>query len=145
MVVALPRGVNQQETERLRRAQVTNLMLISGRHGAERPHRHGNGGSAVLPPVADLTRTRDDKKQVPCSRVEVRRQPLPRVYAEEARFRFRYLMENSLRTCSMDIAPCFIEHIADRDDLGSIHFPLPASSIRLASCDNQFWAVQCLS
>src|SRR5262249_1636536 len=93
MVVTLPRGVNQQETERLRRAQVTNLMLISGRHGAERPHRHGNGGIAVLPPVADLTRTRDDKKQVPCSRVEVRRQPLPRVYAEEARFRFRYLME----------------------------------------------------
>jgi hypothetical protein len=99
-------------------------MLISRRHGAERPHWHRNRGSAFLPPVADFTRTRNDEKQIPRSRVKMRCELLPGVHAEKACFRFRHLMEHGLRTSSMDIAPCFAKHIAYRDNLSLIHSPL---------------------
>jgi hypothetical protein len=150
VVAALPRGVDQQETERLRRAQITNLVLVAGRHGAESSRRHRNGISAVFSLVADFTQTRDHEKQIPCSRVEVRRKLLPRVHTKEACFGFGHLMEHGLRTISVHVASCFGEHIRYRDDFGSVHlFPsrklnaichihLPAQTTTLEGAECEF-------
>ena len=53
VVIALPRRVDKQETERLSRAQITHFMLITRRHGAERSRGHRNGIRSVLTLVAD--------------------------------------------------------------------------------------------
>jgi protein-S-isoprenylcysteine O-methyltransferase Ste14 len=47
-VVTLPGGVDQHEIERLGRAQIANLVLVTRWHGAEPPHRH-SPGSGFLP------------------------------------------------------------------------------------------------
>src|SRR6185437_2528252 len=111
MVVTLPGSVDQQETERLGRAQIADFVRVTRRHGAERPRRHRNDVSSILIPVVNLSRTGDHEKKLPRSRVEVRRKLLPGVHTKQARFGFGDLMEYGLRTISVHVAAGFGEHV----------------------------------
>ena len=72
MVVALPWGVDQQEAERLRGAQIAHLVLAARRDGAERARRHADRAGAVVAAVADLALPGDHEEQIPDPRVHVR-------------------------------------------------------------------------
>src|SRR6185437_1792231 len=100
-VVSGPRRVNQNEAEWLRSAQIADFVLISRRHCTKTVGRHGSDALAFLALPTNLPVAGNGNEEVPRLCMDVWRKLLPRIHAEQARLRFRNLMQHSLRAIAV--------------------------------------------